>query len=60
MNCNEVKTLLSRYIENDVDKFTNKSIRQHLKECNSCKKELELLSSAISIINAATKVKPLR
>lgn len=60
MNCNEVKTLLSCYLENDLDEVTDKNIRQHLKECNSCKKELELLSSAISIINAATKVKPLK
>lgn len=60
MNCNEVQSLLSRYLENDLDQFIYHNISRHLQKCSDCKKELDFLSKAIAIIDAAIKVKPSR
>lgn len=57
MNCIEVLSLFSRYLEKDLDELIRKRIDRHLNECTSCERELAILSKSIRIINAAVKVK---
>lgn len=41
MNCKEVSSLLSEYIDNELDEKTNNEIRNHLLICSSCREEME-------------------
>ena len=43
MNCERVKELLFQYINNELDEVNVRMIREHLTECDECKKEYELL-----------------
>lgn len=41
MNCKEVSSLLSEYIDNELDEKTNNEVKNHLLICSSCRKEME-------------------
>ena len=36
MDCKAIEDLMSRYVENDVDKETKKMISLHIKQCTGC------------------------
>ena len=37
MKCNDVKGLLSKFIDNELDDKTNNIVKNHLKECDDCR-----------------------
>lgn len=49
MNCDEIRELLSLYIDNDLDKEQMIELEKHLLVCDVCKKELDEM---VLVINA--------
>lgn len=47
-NCNIIKDLLPLYVDNACSNDTKLLVESHLKECDSCQKELENIKSIIS------------
>jgi len=41
MNCDEIKNLLSLYIDDELDEEERLLVEEHLQKCEECKKELE-------------------
>ncbi len=50
MKCSEAKELFLIYISEEMEGNLKREFEEHLKECASCKKELELLSSFVNNI----------
>lgn len=48
MNCKEVQSILSAYIDNECTITQQREINAHLKVCKTCQNELEWLKSIIS------------
>jgi len=47
MDCNSVEELLSRYIENDLNKKTHNEMTDHFKNCQSCNNLLKDIKELI-------------
>jgi len=58
MRCDEVKNLLSNYIENDIEEKIKKSMDEHLAICANCAKELRSLKGMISELKSVPEVEP--
>jgi len=58
MNCTKVVSLLSEWLDGDLDKLIQKQLEHHLSKCSSCQKELSLLSKSLKILRAADIMKP--
>ncbi|HEY3375255.1 MAG TPA: zf-HC2 domain-containing protein [Candidatus Aquicultor sp.] len=50
MNCNEVKKLLSAYIDNELSGGESREVETHLAACTSCRHELATLKAAVSLV----------
>lgn len=50
--CEEIRNLLSDYLDNDLDEKTRKEVEGHLSTCSNCAKELELLRKAMQLVKA--------
>ena len=60
MTCSKVISLLSRYIDNDLDGTRRRKVQAHLALCVSCGRELATLAGALRVMRAVEKVTPLR
>lgn len=60
MTCSKVISLLSRYIDNDLDGTRRLEVEAHLALCFSCGRELETLAGALRVMRAVEKVTPPR
>jgi len=60
MTCSKVISLLSRYIDNDLDGTLRRKVEAHLNLCVSCGRELETLAGALRVMRAVEKVTPPR
>ncbi len=46
-DCDIVKSLLSSYVEDLLNPTSKKFVEEHLKDCESCRKELEIMKSNV-------------
>lgn len=60
LNCNIVQDLLPNYIEKLTKEETNNFIKEHLKECEECKKILESMSKDIQVDSKKTSNKEIK
>jgi len=58
MNCQEIRSLLSRYLEDDLDPDVKNLVEQHLGSCSGCARELDVLQRMISSLGKLEKVEP--
>lgn len=58
MDCKEIRTLLSRYLEGDLDLDMKSLVTHHLESCEGCVKELDALKSMVSSLGKLKKVEP--
>ncbi len=47
MKCNDVRELISLYIDNRVSESEKQEIENHLKDCQECEQELKLLENVV-------------
>lgn len=61
ISCEIIKDLLPNYIDNVLSNEGKKIVEEHLNNCNSCRKEYEILRSSIEIDTVdATKINYLK
>lgn len=58
MKCSYIKKLFSQYLEGDLGEKENTLISEHLKACNKCSKELDLLKETVSLLKTRESVQP--
>lgn len=58
MNCQEIRSLLSRYLEDELDPDVKNLVEQHLGSCRDCARELDVLRKMISSLGKLEKVEP--
>jgi hypothetical protein len=58
MNCDEVQTRISEYLERSLDTISMKSIEIHLSSCSRCRIEADSLADCIQEIAALPMVDP--
>lgn len=58
MNCNEVRELLSLYIDDELDKNEKLLVEEHLKVCEECQKELEEYKKIIQALQEIPDEEP--
>ena len=51
MECNNVRELLSLYIDNMLDDEQMREVEKHLATCDACKKEMEELSDMVAMLS---------
>jgi len=56
MDCKKVKSLLSAYIDQELNPSLEKEVRAHLEECLACKREVEELRKTISQVKSLPKM----
>src|SRR5262245_34411435 len=50
--CKEIKESLCEWLDNELPQGQRTSIEQHLRECASCREELDALRTAVSAVQA--------
>lgn len=58
MNCNEIKDMLSLYIDGELDENEKKAIEEHLRICESCRNELEQYQKIINMLQNLIEEEP--
>jgi predicted anti-sigma-YlaC factor YlaD len=58
MNHEDIKTLLTIYIEGELEEEDKKLVQAHLKECAECRKELEELNQLEEVLTKMQLKKP--
>jgi Putative zinc-finger/Predicted integral membrane protein (DUF2275) len=58
MNCEEIKNLLSEYLDDQVDDRERRLVEKHLENCRVCQGEFEGLKECLKNIDSLDKVKP--
>jgi len=58
VNCQEIRDLLSRYLEDDLDPDVKNLVEQHLGSCRGCARELDVLRKMVSSLGKLEKVEP--
>ena len=58
MKCQEIRSLLSRYLEDDLNPDVKNLVEQHLGSCSGCARELDVLKKMISSLGKLEKVEP--
>ncbi len=58
MNCQEVRSMLSEYIDGEANDADAKLLEEHLAECASCAKELEILLRVSNLLQNSAEVEP--
>lgn len=59
ITCNVIKDILPLYVENMVSEDTSNIVKEHINNCNNCKKELESMRHSINL-PIDTDITPLR
>ena len=50
MKCSEIQENLSPFLDNDLSEVANSEIKNHLKNCDNCQKELDDMNSFLSVL----------
>ncbi len=58
MNCQEIRSLFSRYLEDDLEPEVKNLVEEHLGDCNGCARELDVLRKMISSLGKLEKFEP--
>jgi hypothetical protein len=60
MNCDEIKDLLSEYIDGVLDSETKALVDEHLSDCKNCQRELAQLKALVKELRSLESVAPPR
>lgn len=52
INCNEVKKLINKYIDGELDESLRSSFDEHIEGCKDCKKEFEETLATVQLLNS--------
>jgi len=58
MSCQHVLSLLSAYIDREVQSSDSEMIREHLDQCAACTRELDLLRRTSAMLGTVSEVEP--
>ena len=58
VECKKIKKLLQLYIDNDLTSCEKGVVEGHLKECPTCRAELNTLSSIVKMIKSLPEISP--
>ncbi|MDA8234496.1 MAG: DUF4349 domain-containing protein [Clostridia bacterium] len=58
MNCNEMKELLSCYIDGVLEDKEMKEVESHLEQCPYCRQELAELKASLALVHQGGEVEP--
>lgn len=58
MNCNEIKDLMSSYVDGELSENEKKLVEEHINSCDDCKKEIESYKQLIKIIKDLPEEEP--
>jgi len=58
MNCNEIKDLLSLYVDDELNEEEKKMVEEHLQNCEDCQKELEEYKKIIQALKNLPEEEP--
>ncbi len=58
VNCNEIKDMLSLYIDGELDEKEKKTVEEHVKICESCRYELEQYQKMINMLQNLVEEEP--
>lgn len=56
MNCRQVSSLLSLYLDDGLDDLRRKRVQLHMKKCPACSHDLATLAKTVRLIRAATEL----
>ncbi|NMB32795.1 MAG: hypothetical protein GX992_00935 [Clostridium sp.] len=57
-DCNKILSILSLYIDNELDDKEKRDFEQHIKSCKSCRDELDKLTKIVSMLNSLEEIDP--
>jgi len=60
LTCQQVRSLLSLYLDQELSEPRRKMVSSHLKQCPSCRAEERSLTKTLLLIHAAETVEPPR
>lgn len=58
MNCKEWQEQLPAYMEDELEAKLKAALAEHLSECDSCRKELQLWHQAMALVHQLPQVEP--
>jgi len=58
MNCNEIKDMMTLYIDGELEDKEKKIFEEHIEDCEGCRKELEDYKKIISMLQNMTEEDP--
>jgi len=50
MKCTKIQNKFTEYLENSLSEVENSEVKEHLKSCKSCQKEIEEIKSFLSVL----------
>ena len=53
MNCRQVSSLLSLYLDHELDDLRRKRVELHLQKCPACSHDLATLAKTVRVIRTA-------
>ncbi|NPV93285.1 MAG: zf-HC2 domain-containing protein [Firmicutes bacterium] len=53
MNCREISSRLSLYLDQELDDLDHKRVEKHIQSCPACSRELDTLAKTVRVIKAA-------
>ncbi|HEC69542.1 MAG TPA: hypothetical protein ENI31_04595 [Candidatus Omnitrophica bacterium] len=56
MNCKKIKKLIQLYIDQEIDSEKTQVLKEHLKTCASCQREVNTLVSLKKLISSQEKI----
>jgi len=58
MNCEEIKNLLSEYLDRELNQGACELVEEHLDNCPVCREELQVLKECLKSLGSLKKVEP--
>lgn len=58
MTCDEIRALLSDYIDRELNKEILRDIDDHIRDCNACSLQLEQLQKSLKILKGLREKNP--
>jgi hypothetical protein len=58
MDCEGIKDLFSAYVEGSSDYTSVAAVQDHIRDCSSCKREIEVFKHAYEMLNTLPEVDP--
>lgn len=58
MNCQEVRLLLSEYLDGEIEESARDVVGKHLAACEDCSRELEAMRCAVRMLSSVDEIRP--